>query len=234
MKKGKSTYQFPINVDPNLAHQTIMNWLGANSFDLKEKNGQYYYQYYDPVVGRRLFEFYIQPGMVTINAYIGKFKKPYLLDDSFAGSVPKSAYKQALAPLFQTLSSYNVPGGGDAMQPGFQPQGGGNPAAPYNVQPYASDANGAAQPVSGNYQDFANATSKSHEKLAVIGFVISIVGLLLSLVGYTFGLLLYILEFYFAACGIKTRKKGFAIATFVLAGLSIVILVISIFLEVLL
>lgn len=111
MKKGKSTYQFPINVDPNLAQQVIMNWLGANGFDLKEKDGNHYYQYYDPVIGRRLFEYYIQPGMVTINAYIGKYKKPYLLDDSFAGSVPKSAYKQALAPLFQTLASYNAPMG---------------------------------------------------------------------------------------------------------------------------
>ena len=51
MKKGKSTYQFPINVDPNVAHQTIMNWLGANSFELKQKDGQYYYQYSDPIVG---------------------------------------------------------------------------------------------------------------------------------------------------------------------------------------
>lgn len=226
MKKGKSTYQFPICVDPNLAHQTIMNWLGANSFELKEKNGNYYYQYYDPVIGRRLFEFYIQPGMVTINAYIGKYKKPYLLDDSFYGSVPKSAYKQLLAPLFQTLSTYNTPGAGDASQ-----MGGGNPAAPYNVQPYASDATGGPQPASGNYDDFANAANKSHEKLAIVGFVMSIVGLLLSLVGVTYGLLLYMLEFYFAACGIKTEKKGFAIATFVLAGLSIVILLITVFMQ---
>ena len=155
MKKGKSTYQFPITVDPNLAHQTITNWLGANSFELKEKNGQYYYQYYDPIVGRRLFEFYIQPGMVTIYAYIGKFKKPYLLDDSFAGSVPKSAYKQTLAPLFQTLSSYNAPGGGEVMQT------------------YAGDANGGVQPVSDNYKDLADATNRSYERMAIIGFVIS-------------------------------------------------------------
>lgn len=221
MKKGKSTYQFPINVDPNLAHQTIMNWLGANSFELKEKNGQYYYQYYDPIVGRRLFEFYIQPGMVTINAYIGKYTRPCLLDDSFAGSVPKSAYKQALAPLFQTLASYNAPGGGEAMQQ----QGGVNPASPYNTQPQVNATTVGAQPTPNNYQDFARATTEKYEKLAIIGFVISIVGLVLSFVGYTYGVVLYILEFYFASCGIKTKKKGFAIATFVLAGLSILILV---------
>ncbi|MBD5529533.1 MAG: hypothetical protein HDR02_14185 [Lachnospiraceae bacterium] len=227
MKKGKSTYQFPINVDPNLAQQTIMNWLGANGFDLKEKDGNYYYQYYDPVIGRRLFEFYIQPGMVTINAYLGKYKKPYLLDDSFAGSVPKSAYKTALAPLFQTLSSYNAPVGADGSQPV-----GTDPNASYNAQPYVSGGP-AGQPVPGNYEDFTNAANKSHEKLAIWGFVLSIVGLLLSFVGYTFGFLLYMLEFYFAACGIKTKNKGFAIATFVLAGVSIVILVISVFLQVL-
>lgn len=213
MKKGKSTYQFPITVDPNLAHQTITNWLGANSFELKEKNGQYYYQYYDPIVGRRLLEFYIQPGMVTIYAYIGKFKKPYLLDDSFAGSVPKTAYKQALAPLFQTLSSYNAPGGGEV------------------TQPYTGDTYNGAQPVSDNYKDLANATNRSYERMAIIGFVISIIGLLLSFVGYMLGAFLYVLEFYFATCGMKTKKKGFAIATFVLGGISIVILVYSIFLQ---
>ncbi len=229
MKKGKSMYQFPINVDPNLAQQVIMNWLGANGFDLKEKDGNYYYQYYDPVIGRRLFEYYIQPGMVIINAYIGKYKKPYLLDDSFAGSVPKSAYKQALAPLFQTLASYNAPMGAAPAQPGT-----GNPSAPYNVSPYASDVSGGVQPSSGSYQDFSDATGKSHEKLAVAGFVLSIFGLLLSLLGITYGILIYMLEFYFAACGIKTRKKGLAIATFILAGLSIAILVFIIFLQALL
>ncbi|MDE5892084.1 MAG: hypothetical protein K2H45_04060, partial [Acetatifactor sp.] len=172
MKKGKSTYQFPICVDPNLAHQTIMNWLGANSFELKEKNGNYYYEYYDPIIGRRLFEFYIQQNMVTIYAYIGKYKKPYLLDDSFYGTVPKSAYKQLLEPLFQTLRTYNTPGAGDALRSAAD----GNPAAAYNVQPHASDA----QPPSGNYEDFANAANKSNEKMAIAGFVISIVGLLLS------------------------------------------------------
>lgn len=215
MKKGKSTYQFPICVDPNLAHQTIMNWLGANSFELKEKNGNYYYEYYDPIIGRRLFEFYIQQNMVTIYAYIGKYKKPLLLDDSFYGSVPKSAYKQLLEPLFQTLRTYNTPGAGDALQ-----SADGSPAAPYNVQPHASDA----QPPSGNYEDFANAANKSNEKMAIAGFVISIVGLLLSFVGYMYGIWLYALEFYFAARGIRSRKKGFSIAAFVLGGLSVVIL----------
>ena len=161
--------------------------------------------------------------MVTINAYIGKFKKHYLLDDSYVGSVPKSAYKQILAPLFQTLASYNAPGGGDAMQP----QGGVNPASPYNAQ---SQASAAAQPAPGNYQDFVRATNEKYEKLAIAGFVISIVGLLLSFVGYTYGIVLYILEFYFASCGIRTKKKGFAIATFVLAGLSVLILLGTIFL----
>lgn len=219
MKKGKSTYQFPINVDPNVAREAIMNWLGANEFDLKEKDGNYYYQYYDPVIGRRLFEFYLQPGMVTINAYLGKYTRPYLLDDSFAGSVVKSAYKQALAPLFQILATYNTPGDGSVM-----------PASPY-----AGEASqGTAQPAAGSYADFSDAANKRQEKLAIWGFVLSIVGLLLSFIGYTYGVLLYMLEFYFAACGIKTRKKGFAIATFVLAGISVVILVISVFVQALL
>lgn len=225
MKKGKSTYQFPFSVEPELVKQTIMNWLGANGFTLKEKDGNYYYEESDPVSGRRLFEYYIQPGMVTIKAYIGKYKKPYLLDDSFAGSLPKSAYKEMLAPLLKTLSGYNMPAGGNG-QPGAD-------SAAYQVQPNAGAVStaGGAQPGGGNYEDFANAKSKSQEKLAVFGFVLSIIGLLFSLVGYSFGLVLYVLEFYFAACGLKTKKKGLAIATFILAGISIVILLAIIFLQ---
>ena len=230
MKKGKSTYQFPFSVEPELVKQTIMNWLGANGFTLKEKDGNYYYEEYDPISGRRLFEYYIQPGMVTIHAYIGKYKKPYLLDDSFAGSIPKSAYKEMLAPLLQTLSGYNMPTGGNG-QPGADPAAAAGAA--YQVPPNASAVTtaGGAQTVTGNYEDFANAKSKSQEKLAIWGFVLSIIGLLLSFVGYTFGLVLYMLEFYFAACGLKTKKKGFAIATLVLAGISVVILLASIFLQ---
>lgn len=230
MKKGKSIYQFPFSVEPELVKQTIMNWLGANGFTLKEKDGKYYYQEYDPISGRRLFEYYIQPGMVTIYAYIGKYKKPYLLDDSFAGSVPKSAYKELLAPLMQTLSGYNMPAGGNG-QPGADPSAAAGAA--YQVQPNASavSSTGGEQMGAGNYEDFANAKSKSQEKLAVWGFVLAILGLILSFAGYTFGLVLYMLEFYFAASGMRTKKKGFAIATFVLAGISIVILMASIFLQ---
>ena len=54
----------------------------------------------------------------------------------------------------------------------------------------------------------------------------SIIGLLLAFVGLMYGLWLYALEFYFAARGIRSDKKGFAIATFVLGGISVVILVI--------
>lgn len=230
MKKGKSTYQFPFSVEPELVKQTIMNWLAANGFTLKEKDGNYYYEDYDPVSGRRLFEYYIQPGLVTIKAYIGKYKKPYLLDDSFAGSIPKSAYKELLAPLMQTLSGYNMPAG-DSSQPGANPASAAGAA--YQVQPNAGTVSnaGGAQPGAGNYEDFANAKSKSQEKLAIWGFVLAIIGLLLSFVGYALGLVLYVLEFYFAACGLKTKKKGFAIATFVLAGISILILLASIFLQ---
>ena len=64
--------------------------------------------------------------------------------------------------------------------------------------------------------------------------MISIIGLLLSFVGYTYGVLLYVLEFYFASRGIRSKRKGFAIATYVVAGVSILILVGTIFLYALL
>ena len=67
----------------------------------------------------------------------------------------------------------------------------------------------------------------------VAGFVISIVGLLLSCFGITFGVLILALEIYFAIMGLKTSKKGFSIATFVLSGLSFLVLIAQIVLVVL-
>ena len=63
------------------------------------------------------------------------------------------------------------------------------------------------------------------ETMVIVGFVMSILGLVFSCFGVTYGAILLVLEFYFAIQGLKTSKKGLAIATLVLAGLSILILI---------
>lgn len=77
-------------------------------------------------------------------------------------------------------------------------------------------------------QDFENDLIKKQEKMCEVGFWISIAGVLLSIFGVAIGVIIYILDFYFAAQGLKTRKKGKAIATIILSIFSILIIVIQI------
>ena len=72
-------------------------------------------------------------------------------------------------------------------------------------------------------QNFQEETDKKKETACEIGFWISILGLILSL----FGMIIYILDFYFAYQGLKTRKKGKAIATIVMSIISIVVIIIQ-------
>lgn len=63
-----------------------------------------------------------------------------------------------------------------------------------------------------------------------MGFWVSIVGLLITFVGRSLGLLLYAFDFYCAAQGLRTRKRGKAIATIVILAISILIFIIEIIL----
>lgn len=76
-------------------------------------------------------------------------------------------------------------------------------------------------------QTFQDETNKRKETWCEVGFWISIAGLLISFVGVSFGLLVYAFDFYCAAQGLKTRKRGKAIATIVISAISILILIIE-------
>ena len=71
---------------------------------------------------------------------------------------------------------------------------------------------------------------KRQETLCEIGFWLSIVGLILSFIGVTYVVIIYILNYYFASQGLKTSKKGKAIATIVLSSVSIVVIILEILL----
>ena len=75
---------------------------------------------------------------------------------------------------------------------------------------------------------FQNETVKKQEKMCEVGFWLSIVGLVFSFIGVAYGLILYILIFYFASQGLKTQKRGKAIAFIVLTVISIVIIVLQV------
>lgn len=78
--------------------------------------------------------------------------------------------------------------------------------------------------------NFQEETDKKKETVCEIGFWISILGLILSFFGMMVGVIIYILDFYFAFNGLKTRKKGKAIATIVISIISIVVIIFQILL----
>ena len=120
-------------------------------------------------------------------------------------SVPSMEYKESLNLLFQKLADIEV-----------------------QSQNNINDQNSAGEFV----HNFQNDIDKKKERNCEIVFWVSIAGLFLALFGYMFGIFVYAIDFYYGVVGLKTRKKGKAIATIVLSVLSIVILIMEVLLSV--
>lgn len=207
MAKGKTNYTFTVNASQQDIHNLMQNFLSANGYQPNNEAGVVYYKYYDGIWGNRFLEYYINGNQLTILAYIGTFKKPCLLDDSMVAMASKQDYKNKLVPLFNAINGLNMNGG---------------MAQPMGNVPYTNTQT----------NQFAADVNKSKEKMAIAGFIISIVGLLLSCFGIYFGAIIIALEIYFAVSGLKTSKKGFSIATFVISGVSILIIILEVILAI--
>lgn len=219
MAREKSCYRFVFNCDPAIVKRIIDDYLRANNFKFKQKNYGSFYQ-----ASNRFLEYYFSGNMVMIYAYINSYKHPYPLDDSFTGVIPKQAYKEALIPLFSALDQLGAPQNNPyMMQNGYQQMNG----MPVNGDPMNPMAM-AGQPGSPALQRFSAENTKQKDTMAIVSFIISIFGLGLAFVGYVYGLWILAIEIYMAIIGLKSNKKGLAIAALCLCGSSIVILVIQI------
>lgn len=242
MSQQKTEFKFKVNADATLVEAVIRNWLVVNKFAPNPKYGANVYEFNDPMLkGRRGFEYYINGNEVTILAYIGKYEKPQALE-GFVGAVMKQDYRNEMAPLFDELKKLE---NASATQ---QTVGAAQPADPQQTSEAAQPTGAQPQSVSGTQQQSAGAyqttgtapvqndslntfmeqNNKKQETLVIVGFVMSLIGLLLSCFGATYGVILIMLEFYFAIQGLKTKKKGLAIATIVLASLGICMYLLSI------
>lgn len=75
--------------------------------------------------------------------------------------------------------------------------------------------------------NFTKNVEEKNEKVCMIGFILSICGFILALLDVTYGVFVYILVFYFASLGLKTKKKNIAILSIVFAILSIIIVILK-------
>lgn len=206
MNKGKTTYKFQINSDPVTINGIITEWLKENKFHFEHKYGEDLYYHYDAWYGNRGFQYSINGNEVIIYAWtIGLGKKFYMLDSGALNNMAGDGYKQILSGLFDRINNASM--SASASTTGDQMNG----SAP--VQNISQVAN-----------DLKNETTDKSELLCEVGFWLSIVGLLLSFFGYGYGVIVYIIVFYLASQGLKTKKRTKAIISIILAILSIIIL----------
>lgn len=155
------------------------------------------------MMGYRGLTYSIQNQTITINAWLDGALGNFPLEQNSLNMMAMN-YRNSLSSLFQEIENLN---GGTTMNNTNQNQ--------VNMQ----------QPQNNFSQTFQNENQKKQETMCEIGFWISILGLISSFAGIVMGLFVYIMDFYFASQGLKTRKKGKAIATIVLSIISILIVI---------
>ncbi|CBK73069.1 hypothetical protein CIY_00800 [Butyrivibrio fibrisolvens 16/4] len=209
MNKGKTNYTFQFNANPSEVDSLVKAWLQANKFSWTNKYGEDFYYFNDPVLyGKRGFQYKIEGQQISVDAWtIGIGKKFFMLDSGAVNNMAGNSYKDILQNLFNSISQLEENGG----------------ASESSVSDSVSQTASEQSQVSGFAQEFEAQDMAKKEKFCVVGFILSIMGLLISLIGLRLGVIIYILDFYFASMGLKTKKKGMAIATIVLSILSILI-----------
>jgi len=237
MKKGRSTYTFQFTCDPNLVNRLVQSYIQSNQYELLQKEGEQFYRAGDAMVeGYRYFNYSISGQTLTIYAWFkGVFGEIPIEQNSL--NMMAMAYRNSLNTLFQEINQLN--NGGVSMNNNnmnFDPNT-GQPIHPNGNKDGVHFDPNTGQPITNNYQEpvsnsvhqfsqtFQNETIKKQEKMCEIGFWLSLLGLLCSFVGITYGVIIYILNFYFASQGLKTRKKGKAIATIILSVVSLLIVI---------
>ena len=232
MKKGKSTYTLQVRCDRNTIEQLMQSYISANGFTFTEKKGEQYFRAGDQMLGYRGLTYSISGQTITINAWLDGALGDFPLEQNSLNMMAMN-YRNSLSTLFQEIENLNgcnmmnnnVNNGqmnfdsntGQPLNQNMGQQLTGQPVNQMNVQ--------QPQPQNQFSQTFKNENQKKQETMCEIGFWISILGLLGSFAGIMMGLFVYILDFYFASQGLKTRKRGKAIATIVLSIISILIVI---------
>lgn len=209
MKKGRSIYNLQFKCDANSINQLMQSYLSANEFSLVEKNGEKYFRSGSDVVGYRGLIYNIQNQTITIIAWLDGALGNFSLEQKMF-NIYASNYKSSLGDLFQKIENLN---GGNIMNNNTNQN-----QVNYNAQTGQPINQGSQQNINQNYnqrnmqqnsfaQSFQNENLKSKEKVCEIGFWLSLFGLLVSFTGVAMGVFVYIIDFCFAAEGLKTKKE---------------------------
>ena len=197
MAKGRNDYQIPFNTDASVVNSIVNSYLSASNFNLVTKRNDTYYRSGDAMTGYRGFKYWINGQTLIVQAWIDGDFAEVQLEGNL--NVVATNYKESLSKLFQAVTNANN-------------------------QSYNQSGQVMAQEFAESIQNDVN---KNRETMCEVGFWVSIVGILISIFGVSYGVIIYLLDFYFAAQGLKTRKKGKAITTIVLSVISVLILILQ-------
>lgn len=220
MKKGKSTYTLQFRCNSNTIEQLMQSFISAKGFTFTEKKGEQYFRAGDQMMGYRGLTYSISGQTITINAWLDGALGDFPLEQN-SFNMMATNFRNELSTLFQEIEKLN---GGNTMNNNVNQNNNGINFDSQTGQPINQNVNNQTNNQQ-FIQSFNNEHQKKQETMCEIGFWLSILGLLGSFAGIIMGLFVYIMDFYFASQGLKTRKKGKAIATIVLSIISILIVV---------
>ena len=220
MKKGKSTYTLQFRCNSNTIEQLMQSFISAKGFTFTEKKGEQYFRAGDQMMGYRGLTYSISGQTITINAWLDGALGDFPLEQN-SFNMMATNFRNELSTLFQEIEKLN---GGNTMNNNANQNNNGVNFDSQTGQPINQNVNNQTNNQQ-FIQSFNNEHQKKQETMCEIGFWLSILGLLGSFAGIIMGLFVYIMDFYFASQGLKTRKKGKAIATIVLSIISISIVV---------
>ena len=193
---------YTMSADPNTAEAIIKVWLEANNYKLVNKKGEDFFEQRSEITGYRGFQYYISGNQLTINAWVMSVTGKFIPLDKNALNYPSQLYKNDLEVLFRKLKNSDEPASGNAVS------------------------------ASAFADEFSKVNDSKKETLCTIGFALSIVGLLLPFIGATYGGIIYILNIWFGYQGLKTKKRGMAIATIVITIVSMLLTILAVALSV--
>lgn len=221
MKKGRSNYNIAFNCDKSTINNLVQSYLSESGFNIYEKKGDKYYRAGDAMIGYKGFNYTINENNLNIEAWLDGALGNFPLEQNSLNMMAMD-YRNSLNKLFQEINRIDN-GGMNMNNNNFNNQNINNNQMNYDPntgQPINNSQNNFAQ-------TFQDETMKKKEKMCNVGFWLSILGLVCSLFGVTYGVIIYIMDFYFASQGLKTTKRGKAITTIVLSIISILIVIIE-------
>ena len=207
MAKGITIINIPMNnYTPQKAEELIQGWLAAHEFQYKQENGETYFEYGDGIVTAFTgFQYLLYPQRVELRCWMGKKRKARQLE-GFYGAI-WFANQSPPNPYPPQQNPYTAPIS-SPQQPHYT-----NPAPPPDIE------------------SIRQQVDKKKANCALAGFILSLVMLIMLFFGWALGLPVAIVAIWLCCYGLKSSRKGLAVAGIVITCIESVLLLVLAFLN---